>query len=188
MTETQEKQHSNMMPLSEIYELVHDDFQATNALVLKYLNADVELIQKIGHHIIDSGGKRLRPLLVILSSKSLGYTGTAHIHLSVIIECIHTVTLLHDDVVDDSELRRGAKTANFIWGNEASILVGDFLYSRAFQLMTELNSMRIMKIFADTCNAVAMGEVIQLMHRNDPNTNEITYLVISMQCEIGQCK
>jgi len=164
--------------INDIYTLVKTDFDAINNLIVQHLDANDELIQKVGHHIIDSGGKRLRPLLVLLSSRALGYTGKKPIQLAVIIEFIHTVSLLHDDVVDHSELRRGIKTANAIWGNEASILVGDFLYSRAFQMMTELNSLEVMRILANTSNTIANAEVVQLAHCKDPTTTEATYLTI----------
>lgn len=164
------------LDLKPIYALVQDDFNAVNQLILNYLNMNTQLIHEIGHHIINSGGKRMRPLLTVLSSHAVGYTGQKHIQLAVIIEFIHTVTLLHDDVVDDSKLRRGEQTANFIWGNRPSILVGDFLYSRAFQLMTELQDLKVMEILADTCNAIANAEVIQLMHCNNPETTEKTYM------------
>ena len=151
---------------------------AVNTLIRTRLASDVVLINQIGAHIIGSGGKRLRPMLVLLAAQAALYAGDEHIQLAAVVEFIHTATLLHDDVVDESDLRRGRKTANAVWGNAASVLVGDFLYSRAFQLMVELERMRVMKILADTTNAIAEGEVLQLLHINNPDIDEAAYLQV----------
>jgi octaprenyl-diphosphate synthase len=136
----------------------------------------VALIRQIGEYIVDSGGKRLRPALVILAAGACGYSGSAHYQLAAVVEFIHTATLLHDDVVDESELRRGKSTANSIFGNPASVLVGDFLYSRAFQMMVEVQDMRVMQVMADATNTIAEGEVLQLLNCNDPDVSEDRYL------------
>lgn len=167
-----------MKSFADIQNLLKDEFEAVNNLILNSLNIEGQLIQQIGEHIINSGGKRIRPLLVLLTAKALGTLNEDHIRLSAIVEFIHTVTLLHDDVVDASELRHGKKTANFIWGNEASILVGDFLYSRAFQMMADLNNLAVIKVFADTTNKIAGGEVLQLAYRQSTKTNEAIYMEI----------
>jgi len=151
---------------------------AVNVLIRQRLTSDVVLINQIAEHIIGSGGKRLRPLLVLLSAKAAGYSGSRHISLAAIVEFIHTATLLHDDVVDQSHLRRGRQTANAVWGNAASVLVGDFLYSRSFQMMVELNQVRVMQILANTTNAIAEGEVLQLLHLHNADTNEADYLKV----------
>ena len=158
--------------------LVANDMAAVNTLIRTRLASDVVLINQIGAHIIGSGGKRLRPMLVLLAAQAALYAGDEHIQLAAVVEFIHTATLLHDDVVDESDLRRGRKTANAVWGNAASVLVGDFLYSRAFQLMVELERMRVMKILADTTNAIAEGEVLQLLHINNPDIDEAAYLQV----------
>jgi len=161
--------------LSYIQELISEDFQLVNSLIQNSLSSDVVLIDQLSHYIINSGGKRLRPLLVLLSAKTAGYTGKNHVNIAAIIEFIHTATLLHDDVVDASELRRGQETANAIWGNEASVLVGDFLYSRAFQMMVDVGNMQIMKVLSDATNTIAEGEVMQLLYCHDPDTTEEQY-------------
>ncbi|HEY5958908.1 MAG TPA: octaprenyl diphosphate synthase, partial [Polyangiaceae bacterium] len=138
--------------------------------------SDVVLINQISHYIINSGGKRMRPVLVLLSSRAFGYEGTDHHELAAVIEFIHTATLLHDDVVDASELRRGRDTANAVWGNEASVLVGDFLYSRAFQMMVSVQNMRVMEILAQATNTIAEGEVKQLLNIHNAETTEEVYL------------
>jgi len=162
--------------LEQIQALVSQDFQKVNELIQQSLRSDVALIGQLGHYIISSGGKRLRPLLVLLSAKAVGYKGQEHVDIAAIIEFIHTATLLHDDVVDASELRRGKDTANAIWGNEASVLVGDFLYSRSFQMMVKVNNLRIMQILSDATNTIAEGEVMQLLYCRDPDTTEEQYL------------
>jgi len=156
-----------------------DDFEAVNRLIIDQLHSDIGLIENIGQHLIDAGGKRLRPLLVLLAAKACGYKGRDHISLAAIIEFIHTATLLHDDVVDTSDMRRGKATANAQWGNAPSVLVGDFLYSRAFQMMVALQNMEIMGIIADTTNIISEGEVQQLINAgNDQVQVEDYYNVI----------
>ncbi len=162
--------------LPEIQSLVAADMEAVNRLIRERLSSDVVLINQISEHIIAAGGKRLRPMLVLLAARALGYAGVDHLQMAAIIEFIHTSTLLHDDVVDESDLRRGRKTANALWGNAASVLVGDFLYSRSFQLMVELDRMPVMRILANTTNAIAEGEVLQLLHVHNPDTDEAAYL------------
>lgn len=152
--------------------------QAVDETIHERLRSSVALINQLGYYIINSGGKRLRPLIVLLGARALGYAGTAHVQLATIIEFIHTATLLHDDVVDASELRRGNETANSIWGNEASVLVGDFLYSRAFELMVDLNNPRVMEIMAHATNTIAEGEVLQLLNCHDANTTEDAYIEV----------
>ncbi len=166
------------MDISTIRELIANDMAAVDALIQKRLYSEVVLINQLGHYIINSGGKRLRPALAILSAHAHGYQGTHHINMAAIVELIHTATLLHDDVVDASDLRRGRETANLVWGNEASVLVGDFLYSRAFQMMVDVSNMRVMEILAETTNTIAEGEVMQLINCHDPETTEARYLSI----------
>lgn len=162
--------------LAAIQALAAADMAGVDALIRRRLDSDVVLIQQIADHIIAAGGKRLRPMLVVLAARALGYAGDRHHQLAAIIEFIHTSTLLHDDVVDESDLRRGRKTANAVWGNAPSVLVGDFLYSRSFQLMVELDSMDVMRVLADTTNRIAEGEVLQLLHVHNPDTDEAAYL------------
>lgn len=166
------------MDFQAIQELVKDDFGAVNREITERLRSDVVLINTLAAYIVNSGGKRLRPLLVLLGSRALGYRGQNHVILAAIIEFIHTATLLHDDVVDASEMRRGRSTANSIWGNEASVLVGDFLYSRSFEMMVTMENMRVMEILAGTTNLIARGEVIQLMNCHDPDTSEERYVEV----------
>ncbi|MEO7148989.1 MAG: polyprenyl synthetase family protein [Rhodanobacteraceae bacterium] len=156
--------------------LAHPDIAAVDALIRARLASDVALINAVGEHIVGGGGKRLRPMLHVLAAHAAGYGGDEHIQLAAVIEFIHTATLLHDDVVDGSDLRRGRKTANNLWGNAASVLVGDFLYSRAFQLMVELDRTRVMRILADSTNAIAEGEVLQLLNLGNADTDEAAYL------------
>ncbi|MDT8383037.1 MAG: octaprenyl diphosphate synthase [Gammaproteobacteria bacterium] len=156
--------------------LVADDMAAVNRLIKKRLQSEVALVNQISGYIIDSGGKRLRPVLVLLSARAFGYAGDQHFNLAAIVEFIHTATLLHDDVVDASDRRRGQETANALWGNEAAVLVGDFLYSRAFQMMVDAQRMRVMEILAHATNVIAEGEVLQLLNCNDPDTTEQRYL------------
>jgi octaprenyl-diphosphate synthase len=158
-----------------VYELVAVDFDSVNCLIPKQLTSNTHLVEEIGQYITQSGGKRLRPLLVLLSANCLGYAGTDHIKLAAVIEFLHTATLLHDDVVDSSFLRRGRATANSLWGNPSSVLVGDFLYSRAFQMMVELNNMQIMEILSKATNIIAEGEVAQLANIGDVNLSENAY-------------
>ncbi len=164
------------MELEQIYSLIDDDMAAVNETITRELASDVVLINQIGHYIVNSGGKRLRPVLLLLCARALGYEGRAHIDLAAVVEFIHTATLLHDDVVDDSSLRRGRETANELWGSEASVLVGDFLYSRAFQMMVAVDSMPVMAILADATNTISEGEVLQLLNCHDADTTEERYL------------
>jgi octaprenyl-diphosphate synthase len=151
---------------------------AVDAMIQSRLQSDVVLINQLGYYIINSGGKRLRPALAILCARACGYQNQQHINLATIIEFIHTATLLHDDVVDNSDMRRGRETANNLWGNEASVLVGDFLYTRSFEMMVEMESMRLMKILSHTTNVIAEGEVLQLLNCNDADTTEERYLEV----------
>lgn len=163
---------------ADVRELAAPDMQRVDALIRHRLSSDVVLINQIADHIIASGGKRLRPMLHTLAAGAAGYRGEQHIKLAAVIEFIHTSTLLHDDVVDESDLRRGRKTANALWGNAASVLVGDFLYSRSFQLMVELDEMRIMRVLADTTNTIAEGEVLQLLNIGNADVSEASYLAV----------
>ncbi|MCL1049130.1 octaprenyl diphosphate synthase [Shewanella abyssi] len=164
------------MDLNAIRQLADSDMQAVNQLIYKQLESDVALINQLGFYIINGGGKRLRPLLSILAARAIDYKGDSHLKLAAIIEFIHTASLLHDDVVDESMLRRGRETANALFGNSASVLVGDFLYTRSFQMMTELKSLQVLEILADATNVLAEGEVLQLMNCNDPDTTEASYM------------
>lgn len=164
--------------IEELRILIGHDMARVDELIRTQLYSDVSLINQLGHYIVNSGGKRLRPALVLLSSGVFSYRGDRHIQLAAIIEFIHTATLLHDDVVDASLLRRGRSTANQRWGNEASVLVGDFVYSRAFQMMVGVDSMRIMDILSEATNTIAEGEVQQLLNRHDPETTEARYLKV----------
>jgi octaprenyl-diphosphate synthase len=164
--------------IQSIYTLIEDDMAAVDAMIQARLQSDVVLINQLGHYIINSGGKRLRPALAILSARACGYQGEGYTNLATIIEFIHTATLLHDDVVDGSDMRRGKETANTLWGNEASVLVGDFLYTRSFEMMVEMDSMPLMKILSHTTNVIAEGEVLQLLNCNDPDTSEAAYLEV----------
>ncbi len=164
------------LALPQIQTLATADMAAVDALIRDRLASDVVLINQIADHIISAGGKRLRPMLVVLAGRACGAVIPDHHQLAAIIEFIHTSTLLHDDVVDESDLRRGRSTANALWGNAPSVLVGDFLYSRSFQLMVELDRMEVMRILADTTNRIAEGEVLQLLHVHNPDTDEAAYL------------
>jgi len=164
------------LDLPAIQALAAGDMAAIDALIRDRLASDVVLINQVAEHIVSAGGKRLRPMLVMLAGRATGTVGAEHHQLAAIVEFIHTSTLLHDDVVDESDLRRGRSTANAIWGNAASVLVGDFLYSRSFQLMVELDRMPVMRILADTTNRIAEGEVLQLLHVRNPDTDEAAYL------------
>lgn len=164
------------MDLNAIQQLIATDMQAVDALIERRLRSDVALINQLGHYIINSGGKRLRPQLAVLAARACGYRGEKHVDIAAIVEFIHTATLLHDDVVDESALRRGRDTANAVWGNEAAVLVGDFLYSRAFEMMVGVGSMRVMEILAQTTNTIAEGEVLQLLNCHDADTSEQRYL------------
>ena len=155
--------------------LIRADSKAVDELIRENLRSDVMLISQVSEYIINSGGKRIRPLIALLAAKALNYSGKNHILTAAIIEFIHTATLLHDDVVDESKRRRGQDTANIIFGNQASILIGDFLYSRAFQMMVKLDQMKVLRILADTTNTIATGEVMQLINIHDPNIDENNY-------------
>ena len=166
------------MTLADIQILAEVDMQAVNSLIQQRLQSDVALVNQLSFYIINSGGKRLRPLLLLLSARAFDYQGEQHINLAAVVEFIHTATLLHDDVVDASEMRRGKQTANSVWGNEASVLVGDFLYSRAFQMMVEAQDMRVMQILSEATNVIAEGEVLQLLNCHDPETSEEQYFEV----------
>ena len=155
--------------------LTRVDMQAVDRLISASLQSDVALVSQVSKYIVMSGGKRLRPVIVLLASRALGYEGDQHIRAAAIVEFIHTATLLHDDVVDSSARRRGQDSANMVFGNQASVLVGDFLYSRAFQMMVDIQSMHVMQILADATNTIAAGEVMQLMSVHDPDTTEESY-------------
>ncbi len=170
------KKQSDENTIESIRQLLADDLEAVNDLIRTSLHSDVALINQLSHYIINSGGKRLRPMLVLLAANASRYRGDQHVNLAAVIEFIHTATLLHDDVVDASQLRRGNITANALWGNEASVLVGDFLYSRAFEMMVTANDMRIMEIMSHTTNTIAEGEVLQLLNCHDADTTESRYM------------
>ena len=166
------------MDIKAIQALIESDMNDVNQLIHAQMRSDVALVNQLGLYIVNSGGKRVRPMLAILAAKALGYQGKDHITLATIIEFIHTATLLHDDVVDESNLRRGTPTANAEFGNAASVLVGDFIYTRSFQLMVGLGKMQIMQVLADATNIIAEGEVLQLMNCNDPDTTEASYMQV----------
>ncbi len=161
--------------LEDLKRLTDSDMLRVNQVITDNLASEVVLINQLSQHIILSGGKRLRPMLVILSARACGYQGDDDALLAAVVEFIHTATLLHDDVVDDSDMRRGKQTASTIWGNEAAVLVGDYLYSRAFQMMVRAESMAIMDLLANTTNVIAQGEVLQLLNIRDPDTSEARY-------------
>jgi octaprenyl-diphosphate synthase len=156
--------------------ILHDELQAVDRVLRTALDSDVALIRQVAEYIIGGGGKKLRPALLLLTARALDYRGTHHHTLAAVVEMIHTATLLHDDVVDESELRRGHATANASFGNAASVLVGDFLYSRAFQLMVTVDNMRVLQILSDATNVIAEGEVMQLMNSGNPEVDEQRYL------------
>jgi len=164
------------MQVDNIKALVADDMKAVDDVIQERLSSEVVLVNQLSQYIVNSGGKRLRPILSLMASRAYGYEGVHHHTLAAIIEFIHTATLLHDDVVDESELRRGKETANALFGNAASVLVGDFLYSRAFEMMVDVNNMKVMQILAETTNVIAEGEVMQLMNCHDADTTEQRYL------------
>ena len=167
---------AELADFAAVQALTRADMARVDALIRARLASDVVLINQVAEHIIGGGGKRLRPMLVLLAAEACGYRGRDHVLLAAVVEFIHTATLLHDDVVDESDLRRGRETANAVWGNAASVLVGDFLYSRSFQMMVEADDMRIMRILADTTNRIAEGEVLQLLNIRNPDTDEAAYL------------
>lgn len=166
------------MDLTKIKALSDPDMLAVNKLIQQQVDSDVALINQLGFYIVNSGGKRLRPLMTVLAARALNINNNEHHTLAAIIEFIHTATLLHDDVVDESTMRRGRQTANAVFGNQASVLVGDFLYSRAFQMMVGLQRMKVMDVLSDATNRIAQGEVLQLMNCNDPSTSEASYFEV----------
>ncbi|RKS85033.1 octaprenyl-diphosphate synthase [Orbus hercynius] len=162
--------------MQEIINLVQDDLVKVNHVIQAQLTSDVVLINQLGNYIISGGGKRIRPIITLLSAKALGYQGEKHIMAAAFIEFIHTATLLHDDVVDESDLRRGRSTANTLFGNAASVLVGDYIYTRSFQMMVSIESLSVLKVMSEATNVIAEGEVQQLMNCNDPNITKQQYL------------
>ncbi|OTA20851.1 geranyltranstransferase [Xenorhabdus beddingii] len=164
------------MNLESIIKLTAEDMAAVNETILNQLNSEVALINQLGYYIISGGGKRIRPMIAVLAGKALHCKEEKYIKVAALIEFIHTATLLHDDVVDESDMRRGKATANAIYGNAASVLVGDFIYTRSFQMMTDLDSMRVLKLMSDATNVIAEGEVMQLMNCNDPDIAEDDYM------------
>jgi len=187
MTTAQNTPHTNKSTIDfkSIQRLTEAEAKAVDGLIIKELTSDVVLINQISHYIINSGGKRLRPMLLLLAAKSLNYKEDNHLLLAAVIEFIHTATLLHDDVVDESDLRRGKDSANAVWGNAASVLVGDYLYSSAFEMMVRTDNMRVMSILSKTTTLIAEGEVLQLLNCNNPATTEEKYLeVISRKTAI----
>lgn len=164
------------MDFKSIYSVVADDFEAVNRFIAEHLDSSVPLVREVGEYIVSSGGKRLRPLVSVLSARACGYHGDRHVDVAAIIEFLHTATLLHDDVVDESSLRRGRPTVNAVWGNAASVLVGDFLISRAFQLVVAVGNPHLLNILADSTNIISEGEVLQLLNCRDPNTDEERYM------------
>ncbi len=169
---------SALIDFNAIKNLTSAEATAVDQLILNELSSDVVLINQIGHYIISNGGKRLRPMLLLLTAKALGEVQEAHLILAAVVEFIHTATLLHDDVVDESALRRGQESANAVWGNAASVLVGDYLYSSAFEMMVRTHNMRVMEILSKTTTAIAEGEVLQLLNCNNPETTEQKYLEV----------
>ena len=163
---------ASAMNIDRVLELCADDMERVDALIRDSLDSEVILIRQIAEYIIGSGGKRLRPMLVVLAARACGYEGPHHVTLAAIIEFIHTATLLHDDVVDESDMRRGKDSAHAVWGNAASVLVGDFLYSRSFQMMVTVESMRVMEVLSNATNTIAEGEVEQLLNMHDPEVSE----------------
>jgi len=170
--------NSESIDFDVIKNLTSVEAKAVDQLIINELSSDVILINQMSHYIIGSGGKRLRPMLLLLAAKALGKVSDNHLVLAAVIEFIHTATLLHDDVVDESDLRRGKESANAVWGNAASVLVGDYLYSSAFQMMVRTNNMRVMEILSTTTTAIAEGEVLQLLNCNNPDTTEEKYLEV----------
>jgi octaprenyl-diphosphate synthase len=164
--------------LEQFYNLIESDMKAVDAVIRTRLHSDVALVRQVAEYIVNAGGKRLRPALVLLSAGALGYRGTHHHELAAVVELVHTSSLLHDDVVDESDLRRGRETANAMFGNAASVLVGDFLLSRAFQTMVEVGDMRVMRVLSDATNIISEGEVLQLMNCHDADVDEARYLQV----------
>ena len=170
-----------MQNFSEIQALMKSDLEMTDDILINRLNSNVELINQMSHYIINSGGKRIRPLLLLLCARATSYSGKDHHAMAVVIELIHTATLLHDDVVDESTTRRGQNTANELWGNAPSVLVGDFLYSRAFEIMVEPNSMEIMRVLSKATNQISEGEVLQLLNIRNANVSRSEYFDVIEQ-------
>ena len=164
------------MNLEKINELTAQDMAGVNATILEQLDSDVQLINQLGYYIVSGGGKRIRPMIAVLAARAVGYQGDAHVTIAALIEFIHTATLLHDDVVDESDMRRGKATANAAFGNAASVLVGDFIYTRSFQMMTSLGSLKVLEVMSKAVNVIAEGEVLQLMNVNDPDITEENYM------------
>ena len=174
-----------MKNFEDIQNLVHDDIKKTDQVLIDHLSSDVALINQMSGYIINAGGKRLRPLLLLLCARATNYQGEHHHLMAVVIELIHTATLLHDDIVDESNTRRGKETANEVWGNAASVLVGDFLYSRAFEMMVKPDSMHIMKLLSKATNEIAQGEVMQLLNcQNSELTEKEYYRVIERKTAV----
>ncbi len=173
------------MFLENLKQLLAADMAAVDQVIRARLHSDVLLVNQVGEYIINSGGKRLRPALVVLSAEAFGYRGKQHHDLAAVVEFIHTATLLHDDVVDESELRRGRATASALFGNAASVLVGDFLYSRAFQMMVDVGEMRVMQILADATNTIAEGEVLQLLNCHDADVDTDNYMRV-IRCKTAK--
>ena len=167
-----------IVTLEQLYALIGPDMKAVDAVIRNRLHSDVALVSQVAEYIIASGGNRMRPALVLLAAGAMGYEGKHHHELAAVVEFIHTATLLHDDVVDESALRRGRDTANAMFGNAASVLVGDFLYSRAFQMMVEVDSMPVMRVLSDATNIIAEGEVLQLMNCHDADVDEQRYMQV----------
>lgn len=178
MVATDAYSSNNSINFDVIKNLTATDARAVDQLIIDELSSDVVLINQMSHYIIGSGGKRLRPMLLLLAARALGEATHNHLVLAAVIEFIHTATLLHDDVVDESDLRRGQESANAVWGNAASVLVGDYLYSSAFEMMVRTNNMRVMEILSETTTAIAEGEVLQLLNCNNPDTSEEKYLQV----------
>ncbi len=174
----QNKDDGGKPSFDPLLRLVEDDIKAVNQHIIDNMQSPVALIPQLAGHIIAAGGKRLRPMLTLAAADMCGYEGERHIGLAACVEFIHTATLLHDDVVDESDMRRGQDTANAVWGNQASVLVGDFLFSRAFQLMVADGSLQVLKILSDASAIIAQGEVLQLMTANDPQASEEAYLEV----------
>ncbi|NIG62355.1 MAG: octaprenyl diphosphate synthase [Serratia symbiotica] len=166
------------MNLEQITVLTAQDMRAVNSAILEQLHSDVTLINQLGYYIISGGGKRIRPMIAVLAARALNYEGNKHVTVAALIEFIHTATLLHDDVVDESDMRRGKATANVAFGNAASVLVGDFIYTRAFQMMTSLKSLRVLALMSEAVNVIAEGEVLQLMNVHDPDITEESYMQV----------
>lgn len=173
------------MSLHALYALIADDLRAVDAVIRRRLQSDVALIRQVAEYLIGSGGKRLRPALVLLAAGANGYRGSSHHELAAVVEFIHTATLLHDDVVDESDLRRGHRTANALFGNAAAVLVGDFLYSRAFQMIVSVESMRVMHVLADATNTIAEGEVMQLLNCHNADIGVAEYLQV-IRCKTAK--